>query len=90
MKMCKKIIVALLIVMSVSLVANADNLVILHTNDTHSQIDPTDKDKGGVLRRKALIDSVRGLIIMCCLLMPAMLCKAPFISTCLKVRSSSR
>ena len=61
MKMCKKIIVALLIVMSVSLVANADNLVILHTNDTHSQIDPTDKDKGGVLRRKALIDSVRGV-----------------------------
>ncbi len=37
----------------------ADNLVILHTNDTHSQIDPTDKDLGGVLRRKALVDSVR-------------------------------
>lgn len=37
----------------------AERLVILHTNDTHSQIDPDDKDRGGVLRRKALIDSVR-------------------------------
>lgn len=39
--------------------ADAEQLIILHTNDTHSQIDPTDKDLGGVLRRKALIDSVR-------------------------------
>ncbi len=38
---------------------NAERLVILHTNDTHSQIDPTDKNKGGILRRKVLIDSVR-------------------------------
>ena len=35
-------------------------VVILHTNDTHSQIDPDrHKGKGGVLRRKALVDSVR-------------------------------
>lgn len=34
-------------------------LVILHTNDTHSQLDPDDKDRGGILRRKVLIDSVR-------------------------------
>lgn len=40
--------------------AYAERLVVLHTNDTHSQIDPDDKDRGGVLRRKALIDSVRG------------------------------
>lgn len=37
----------------------ATDVVILHTNDTHSQIDPTDDDKGGILRRKVLIDSVR-------------------------------
>ncbi len=37
----------------------AEKLVILHTNDTHSQIDPTDKDLGGVLRRKVLIDSIK-------------------------------
>ena len=37
-----------------------DRLVILHTNDTHSHIDPLpDNDMGGVARRKVLIDSVR-------------------------------
>lgn len=39
--------------------ADAGNLVILHTNDTHSQLDPTDQDMGGILRRKVLVDSVR-------------------------------
>lgn len=40
-------------------------LIVLHTNDTHSQIEPlprTDKyypDMGGVVNRKALVDSVR-------------------------------
>ncbi|MDE6270901.1 MAG: metallophosphatase, partial [Muribaculaceae bacterium] len=33
---------------------------MLHTNDTHSQIDPFEEDNmGGVARRKVLIDSVR-------------------------------
>ncbi len=36
-----------------------ENLVILHTNDTHSQLDPTDKGMGGIQRRKAIVDSVR-------------------------------
>ena len=40
--------------------AFAEKLVILHTNDTHSQLDPTDDDQlGGILRRKVVIDSVR-------------------------------
>ena len=39
---------------------SAEKLVILHTNDTHSMIDPDDADGlGGVLRRKVLFDSVR-------------------------------
>lgn len=38
--------------------AFAQNLVILHTNDTHSHID-AENGVGGVLQRKALIDSVR-------------------------------
>lgn len=38
---------------------SAEELVILTTNDTHSHIDPDFDGKGGVLRRKALIDSVR-------------------------------
>lgn len=37
----------------------ADDLVILHTNDTHSNIDPDASGKGGILQRKAIIDSVR-------------------------------
>lgn len=39
--------------------ALADNLVILHTNDTHSMIDADRDGKGGVLQRKAIIDSIR-------------------------------
>ena len=39
--------------------ADARELVILQTNDTHSQIDPTDKGYGGVQRRKVFVDSVR-------------------------------
>ena len=37
----------------------AEKLVMVHTNDTHSQIDPTDKGLGGIQRRKVLIDSIR-------------------------------
>lgn len=39
--------------------ADNDEFVMLFTNDFHSQIEPTDDDKGGVLRLKALVDSVR-------------------------------
>lgn len=40
--------------------ASAQRLTIIHTNDTHSQIDPDDETgRGGVLRRKVLIDSIR-------------------------------
>lgn len=44
-----------------SVVASApdDRLIILHTNDTHSRIDPDASDRGGILRRKVLVDSVR-------------------------------
>lgn len=37
----------------------AERVVILHTNDTHSQIDPDKNNLGGILRRKVLIDSIR-------------------------------
>ncbi len=39
--------------------ADSSHLIILHTNDTHSQIDPDRHDKGGIVRRKVLVDSVR-------------------------------
>ena len=38
---------------------SGNKLVILHTNDTHSQILPGDDGLGGVMRRKAVIDSIR-------------------------------
>ena len=39
--------------------ADNDKFVMLFTNDFHSQIEPTDDNRGGVLRLKALVDSVR-------------------------------
>ena len=36
-----------------------NEFVILFTNDIHSQIEPTDSDEGGVLRMKALVDSIK-------------------------------
>lgn len=44
---------------TIAVSAEAQHLVLLHTNDTHSQIDPTPDGQGGILRRKALIDSIR-------------------------------
>lgn len=42
------------------LCCHAEKLVILHTNDTHSQIDPdSETGMGGVARRMVVIDSVR-------------------------------
>lgn len=38
--------------------AAAQSLVLLHTNDTHSHID-ADNGVGGVLQRKAIVDSIR-------------------------------
>lgn len=52
-------IIATAFIAAGSLFASAENLIILHTNDTHSQLDPNDRNEGGILRRKALIDSVR-------------------------------
>lgn len=40
-------------------ISNAEKLVILHSNDTHSTIDPLSDGSGGVLQRKVIIDSVR-------------------------------
>lgn len=49
---------SLLIATNICQISEAKRLVILHTNDTHSQIEPKDS-LGGVLRRKAYIDEVR-------------------------------
>ncbi|MDE7376724.1 MAG: bifunctional metallophosphatase/5'-nucleotidase [Muribaculaceae bacterium] len=47
-------------VAAAGLCCQAEKLVILHTNDTHSQIDPdAETGLGGVARRQVVIDSVR-------------------------------
>lgn len=56
-KFLKALLVSFVSLMGTALLA--DNLVILHTNDTHSNIDIAPDGTGGVLPRKAIIDSVR-------------------------------
>lgn len=56
--MRKSVITAILLAAATISVAARD-LVILHTNDTHSLILPDADGKGGVLQRKAIIDSVK-------------------------------
>lgn len=53
----KKIL--LFLALSLCLTAGAQSLVLLHTNDTHSNIDSDQNGVGGILPRKAIIDSVR-------------------------------
>lgn len=45
--------------LSLCLPAAAQSLVLLHTNDTHSNIDSAPDGTGGILPRMAIIDSVR-------------------------------
>lgn len=59
----KRTIMTIMAVLTVTLAAEAQDLVILHTNDTHSQIHPLrvgrNSGKGGVERRLQYIDSMR-------------------------------
>lgn len=52
-------IVCIAALLAAGFAADAEKLVLLQTNDTHSQIDPTDKGLGGIQRRKVIVDSVR-------------------------------
>lgn len=56
----KRLIIPVLLA-GATLCASADSLVILHTNDTHSLIDPASNGLGGVHRRKVVVDSVRNV-----------------------------
>lgn len=56
-----QLFIALILLVTVNAKAEDNRLIILHTNDTHSQIDPADNGLGGVLRRKAAIDSLRNI-----------------------------
>lgn len=53
------LLISVTILSAVRMDAKDNRLVILHTNDTHSLIDPDSNGEGGVLQRKAIIDSIR-------------------------------
>ncbi len=55
----KKLMIAIVLLGGIMFSVYAEHLTIMHTNDTHSQIDPDFSDKGGILRRKVIIDSIR-------------------------------
>ena len=55
----KKILLPILGAVTFSGLCEAEKLVILHTNDTHSTIDALEDGSGGILQRKAIIDSIR-------------------------------
>lgn len=59
----RRIILIPVIMMSAAVAAYAQELTIIHTNDTHSHIDPVrsgeEKGLGGVIERAAYVDSVR-------------------------------
>ena len=61
----KQSIFTLLLLLSLTIGLNAQKIVILHTNDTHSRIEPipgTDKynpNMGGVVKRAAYVDKMR-------------------------------
>jgi len=59
MKMTLRKITGILLLSLIAAGAWGEKLVILHTNDTHSHIDIEADGTGGVLPRKAIIDSVR-------------------------------
>lgn len=66
MKKYNLIFISLLLTTAVQLAAQqTGKLVILHTNDTHSQVEPTDKnlasnaDMGGYARRMGMIQKIR-------------------------------
>ena len=49
----------LVLVVAAALCACGPKLVILHTNDTHSHMDPLRDGTGGIIERAAFVDSVR-------------------------------
>lgn len=48
-----------LFLIGLATMAQGTRLVILHTNDTHSQVEPTDNNMGGYARRLGVINHIR-------------------------------
>ncbi|MGM9803904.1 MAG: bifunctional metallophosphatase/5'-nucleotidase [Muribaculaceae bacterium] len=57
--MIKKLILTLMVAAVACTVAQAEHLTILTANDTHSTIMPNQEGRGGLMRRRVVMDSVR-------------------------------
>lgn len=57
--MIKKLILLIAVALAAGSVAEAEHLTILTANDTHSCILPNQKNRGGLMRRRVVMDSVR-------------------------------
>ncbi|MBQ7691654.1 MAG: bifunctional metallophosphatase/5'-nucleotidase [Muribaculaceae bacterium] len=55
----KVIVLAAVLTAMAAVPVEAEHVVIIAANDTHSQIDPASDGQGGVLRRRAIYDQVR-------------------------------
>lgn len=60
-KLAINIICVGLLGLAAAIPSHGRQLVLVHTNDTHSQIDVSDNGLGGIERRKVLIDSIRSV-----------------------------
>lgn len=59
MKSFKYLVITAFIALFTMIDLQAQQLVVLATNDTHSQIEPTAANLGGIMRRRVIFDKVR-------------------------------
>ena len=59
MKTFSRLFLTLTLLLGCLMPMEAEHLVIIAVNDTHSQIDPASDGKGGVARRRAIYDHIR-------------------------------
>ncbi|MBP3738957.1 MAG: bifunctional metallophosphatase/5'-nucleotidase [Muribaculaceae bacterium] len=59
MKKMNKMMLALVVAAMSITAAQAEHVVIIAANDTHSQIEPASDGQGGVMRRRAIYDQLR-------------------------------
>ncbi|MBO4870627.1 MAG: bifunctional metallophosphatase/5'-nucleotidase [Muribaculaceae bacterium] len=55
----RKILIAAVMIVMAAVAVQAEHVVIIASNDTHSQIEPANDNQGGVMRRRAIYDQVR-------------------------------
>ena len=59
MKMLKRMMIAAVLTVMAAMSVQAEHVVIIAANDTHSQIEPASDKQSGVMRRRAIYDQLR-------------------------------